>query len=230
MRAIGLAIVALALFAPSASAATVKLNVIFCGCDGSSGDVDILNIGVTAAPGEPNAVTVERSPRGIVIRDAGAPLTGDCRPTRSGDGRFCAGSFDTVDVDLGDGDDTLTHRVAGSVEGGPGDDEIRAAGGIYQLSGGPGRDLLDATGAAGASVSYADHTDAVTVRLNGLADDGAAGEGDNVLGPVTGITGGAGDDTLEAGPTASGLFGGGRRRHAGGQPGARHDLRRRRRR
>ena len=209
MRAIGLAIVALALFAPSASAATVKLNVIFCGCDGSSGDVDILNIDVTAAPGEHNAVTVERSPRGIVIKDAGAPLTGDCRPTRSGDGRFCVGRFDTVDVDLGDGDDTLTHRVGGLVEGGPGDDEMHATGGIYQLSGGPGRDLLDATGSTGASVSYADHTDAVTVRLNGLADDGAAGEGDNVLGPVTGITGGAGDDTLEAGPTASGLFGGG---------------------
>ena len=69
--------------------------------------------------------------------------------------------------------------------------------------------MLDATGSTGASVSYADHTDAVTIRLNGLADDGAAGEGDNVLGPVTGITGGAGDDTLEAGPTASGLFGGG---------------------
>lgn len=110
MRAIGLAIVGLVLFAPSASAATVKLEVIFCSCDGSSGDADILNIIVTAAPGEHNAVGVERFTRGIVITDEGAPLTGDCRPTRSGGGRFCAGSFDSVDVDLGDGDDTHTHR------------------------------------------------------------------------------------------------------------------------
>ena len=86
------------MFAPSASAATVKLEVIFCGCDGSSGDADIRNIIVTAAPGEHNVVGVERLTRGIVITDDGAPLTGDCRPTRSGDGRFCAGSFDTVDV------------------------------------------------------------------------------------------------------------------------------------
>ena len=79
MRAIGLAIVALALalFAPSASAATVKLEVIFCGCDGSSGDADIRNIILTAAPGEHNAVGVERSTRGIVITDDGAPLTGE---------------------------------------------------------------------------------------------------------------------------------------------------------
>jgi hemolysin type calcium-binding protein len=110
---------------------------------------------------------------------------------------------------LGDGDDTLTHSAGGSVEGGAGDDQIRATGGNYLLSGGPGADLLDATRSAGASVSYADHTDGVTVRLNGVADDGAVGEGDNVLGPVTGITGGDGNDRIEAGPAASGLFGGG---------------------
>ncbi len=80
---------------------------------------------------------------------------------------------------------------------------------IYLLTGGPGADRLDATGALTASVSYADHTEAVTVRLNGLADDGAAGEGDNVLGPVTGLTGGSGNDLLEAGPAGSGLSGGG---------------------
>jgi len=76
------------------------------------------------------------------------------------------------------------------------------------ISGGPGADLLDATGSEDAAVTYADHTDGVTVRLNGIADDGAAGEGDNVLGAITGITGGSGNDVLEAGPNASGLFGG----------------------
>ena len=57
-------------------------------------------------------------------------------------------------------------------------------------------------------MTYADHTDGVTVRLNGIADDGASGEGDNVIGRVTGITGGSGNDVLEAGQAASGLFGG----------------------
>jgi len=143
-----------------------------------------------------------------VIGDTGAPLTGRCRVARSG-GRFCRGEFDGVDVLLGDGDDRLEHSTAGGgVEGGPGDDDIRVTAAIYRLTGGPGADRLDATGALTATVSYDDHTEGVTVRLDGLADDGAAGEGDNVLGAVTGLTGGSGADRLEAGLTSSGLFGG----------------------
>ena len=51
---------------------------------------------------------------------------------------------------------------------------------------------------------YEDHTRRVTVRLNGIADDGSAGEGDNVIGPVTAITGGDGNDYAggRAGSTA----------------------------
>jgi hypothetical protein len=48
----------------------------------------------------------------------------------------------------------------------------------------------------------------VSIRLNDLPDDGAAGEGDNVLGSLGGILGGSGDDTLESGPDAAGLVGG----------------------
>jgi hypothetical protein len=93
------------------------------------------------------------------------------------------------------------------VDGGAGDDDIRVTGGIFTLLGGAGADRLDATGAMSASVDYGDHVAGVTVRLNGLADDGAAGEGDNVLGPVTGIGGGSGNDRLEAGPAGSSLAG-----------------------
>jgi hypothetical protein len=207
MRPIGLALLVLGFSASPASAAVISIDERSCGCDGSSGEEDTRAIVVTAAPGEQNALTVSHGRRGIVIQDAGAPLTGACRPTRDGSGRFCRGAFDGVDVALGDRNDSLLQRVGGAVDAGAGDDDIRVLDGIYQLTGGPGADRLDANGAIDASVSYADHTAAVTVRLNGLADDGAAGEGDNVLGNVTGITGGSGDDRLEAGPTASGLFG-----------------------
>ncbi len=208
MRPLALALLALALSAAPAHAAVIEIEDHFCGCDGSSGEEDTRGIVVTANPGETNAITVTRSPRGIVIEDTGAPLTGRCRVARSG-GRFCRGEYDGVDVLLGDGDDRLDHSTAGgTVEGGPGDDDIRVTTAIYTLAGGSGADRMDATGALGASVSYADHTENVTVRLNGLADDGGTGEGDNVLGPVTGMTGGTGDDLLEAGPTGSGLFGG----------------------
>jgi Ca2+-binding RTX toxin-like protein len=208
MRSLGLALLVLAFSASLASAAVISIDDRFCGCDGSSGDEDTQFVVVTAQSGEHNAITVEQRPRGVLVTDTGAPLTGACRPANSGGGRFCRGRFDGVNVSLGDGDDSLASGVGGSVEGGPGDDQIHTGGAFSTLSGGPGADLLDATSSQGAAVTYADHTDGVTVRLNGVADDGAAGEGDNVLGPVTGITGGGGNDRLEAGPTSSGLFGG----------------------
>ena len=208
MRSLGLALLVLALSASPASAAVVSIEESFCGCDPSSGDEDTQFVVVTAQPGEHNEITVEQRPRGILIQDGGAPLTGACRPPATGGGRFCRGSFDGVDVSLGDGDDSLASGVGGTLDGGPGDDQIQSGGEFSTLSGGPGADLLDATASRGAAVTYADHTDGVTVRLNGVADDGAAGEGDNVLGPVTGITGGSGNDDLQAGEHAGGLFGG----------------------
>ncbi len=208
MRSLGLALLVLAFSASPASAAVVSIEENFCGCDPSSGDEDTRFIVVTAQPGEHNAIAVEQRPRGVLVTDSGAPLTGACRPANTGGGRFCRGRFDNVDVSLGDGDDSLTSGVGGTVDGGPGDDQIRTGGAFSTLSGGPGADLLDATASQGAAVTYADRTEGVIVRLNGVADDGAAGEGDNVLGPVTGITGGSGNDDLQAGEHASGLFGG----------------------
>jgi hypothetical protein len=208
MRAIGLAIVVLALFAPSASAATIEIEEIFCGCDPSSGDEDTRNLIVRAGPGELNRISVHVEPGRVVVEDLGAPLTGSCEPASPGS-RICRGYYDRVHVELGDGDDQIDLRdLGGSVDGGPGDDDIVIAGPPSQLDGGPGADLLDARLAPGSGISYRDHTAGVTVRLNGLADDGSAGEGDNVLGSLGSIEGGSGDDTLESGADAASLAGG----------------------
>jgi hypothetical protein len=209
MRPFVLALLVLAITASPASAVVVSVEEHFCGCDPSSGDEDTLSITVAAQPGERNLVTVQKLPRGVLIKDDGAPLTGECRPANDGDGRFCRGAVDYVSVSLGDGDDTLDADVGGQVEAGPGDDQVHTTGFFSLLSGGPGADLLDATGSKSAAVTYVDHTAGVTVRLNRLADDGADGEGDNVLGPVTGMTGGDGNDRLEAGPSGSILTGAG---------------------
>jgi Ca2+-binding RTX toxin-like protein len=208
MRAVGLAIVALALFAPSASAAVVEIENHFCGCDPSSGDEDTHSIIVRAAPGEPNAISVHAEPDGVVIEDSGAPLTGSCEPASPGR-RFCRGQYDTIVLDLGDGNDDLNLRdLGGSVDGGPGDDDIVVAGPPSQLRGGPGADLLDARLAPGSAISYRDHTVGVIVRVNGLADDGSPYEGDNVLGSLGSVEGGSGDDTLESGDDSASLAGG----------------------
>lgn len=71
-----------------------------------------------------------------------------------------------VDVYLGDGNDTLDHRIDGTVLGEDGDDDIRVSGGYFKLLGGAGVDRLDATAAAGAGVSYArGHRGAVQRRV-----------------------------------------------------------------
>jgi hypothetical protein len=193
---------ALALWATPASAAVIEFD------DRSSPEDNDPNIAIVvrAAPGETNVMAVRLAPGGIVIEDTGAPLTGECEP--SGSGRFCRGkNFGVVDVFLGDGNDRLAHNGYGAVDAGEGDDDIRVTNGIFDLIGGPGADRLDATGATEGYVSYFGHTADVSVRVNGLPDDGALGEGDNVIGPIVGIGGGAGNDHLEAGPVTRTLVG-----------------------
>jgi Ca2+-binding RTX toxin-like protein len=98
-----------------------------------------------------------------------------------------AGDRDTVDggagedtVHGGDGDDTLL--------GGSGDD-------TFPSVAGDGADAIDG-GEGGQDVAdYAARTVPLSLSLNGVADDGAAGEGDNLLGIET-ILGGTTDDTI----------------------------------
>jgi hypothetical protein len=212
MRSFWLALLALAFTASPATAAVIEFEDHFCGCDGSSGDTDTIGIIVRAASGELNQITVRQMPGGIWIHDQGAPLTGRCRVSPAG-GRFCRGTtFDGVSVHLGDGSDRIQQEVGGLADGGEGDDEITGSapsGGTFVFAGGPGADRLEAVGGTVGTVTYADHTEGVTVRLNGFADDGAPGEGDNVLGNFTGMVGGSGDDRLEAGVEGSSLWGGG---------------------
>jgi Ca2+-binding RTX toxin-like protein len=87
----------------------------------------------------------------------------------------------------GNGDDVLTGGPGNdTIAGGPGNDMLDGGGGADTISGGPGLDTVD----------YSSRSNAVTVSLDGVANDGEAGEGDNVMGDVENITGGSGDDVL----------------------------------
>ena len=57
------------------------------------------------------------------------------------------------------------------------------------------------------TVSYFDRTETVNVTLDGVANDGAPGENDKIIG-VSGIIGGRGDDVLTGDAGPNGLFGG----------------------
>jgi Ca2+-binding RTX toxin-like protein len=103
----------------------------------------------------------------------------------------------------GDGDDWLNGSEVGLV-GGDSDDKLRGGPGADVLLGGPGDDWLDGglgpdqiNGEDGRdTLSYEDRTNPVTVRLNGLPDDGEDGERDNVGADVEIILGGTVWDTL----------------------------------
>lgn len=96
----------------------------------------------------------------------------------------------------GDGNDLLFGgNGRDRVNGGAGNDQLWGMGGDDLLNGGSGADRT--SGGAGAdTATYAGRAAAVIVRIDGVANDGQAGEGDNVLPDVENLIGGNGNDTL----------------------------------
>ena len=129
----------------------------------------------------------------------------------------------------GPGNDTLLRRVGGREEvwirGGAGRDRLIGGPGREVLEGGLGPDLMRGgthpTGAvrwrvADSMTEYSERRKPVFVRLDGLANDGAKGEGDNVMGDIELMGGGragdtfigdAGSNTFVGGPSADVIIG-----------------------
>lgn len=132
--------------------------------------------------------------------------------SRPGDGK--AGESDNVKTDVEnvagtDGADQLIGSSASNfLDGRGGDDDLLGGGGNDLLEGGPGAD--DLQGGTGTDiVTYSSRSTAVTVSLDGAANDGASGsEGDNAHTDVEYVIGGAGDDVI-TGSTANNTLDGG---------------------
>jgi hypothetical protein len=182
-----LAIVVLAWAAPGASAATVSTVGV---------------VKYAAAPGEANRLEVSGAPGGaLAFRDAGATIAPGpgCAEASPGAVTCTASGIAAVEIDLGDGDDVLAIH-AGNVTAtlGPGDDRATADGGGLLVHGGPGADVFAARRDVRVEVAYLDHVVGVRVTLDGRADDGAPGEGDDVGPDVRAVTGSAHRDVLDA--------------------------------
>lgn len=97
-------------------------------------------------------------------------------------------TFTTVEVLIGgSGNDDLTgNSGTNTLDGGPGDDVLDGAGGADVLEGGAGSDTAD----------YASRTVAITADADGVNDDGASNERDDVRPSVERILGGSAGDTL----------------------------------
>jgi hypothetical protein len=81
-----------------------------------------------------------------------------------------------------------------TLNGGDGDDELLAGGGNDYLTGALGADMLSGGDGVDA-VSYGGN-EPLRLSIGDGANDGAAGEGDDIRGDVEGLTGGFGSDVL----------------------------------
>lgn len=174
---------------------------------------------LSTAPGDRNDITLSVYPStGARLTDAAAGVAAGpgCAAT-AGELRcdLPPGDYPEVhlpaSIDLGDGDDRLVLRTTSNygnrvtndpsalvVHGGPGADDLDLGIDTWIADGGPGADLMRAR-----TVTYADRTAPVTAIDDGLANDGEAGEGDDVRASTYNsnpvqlhVIGGHGDDHL----------------------------------
>lgn len=213
VRRLLLAFVVVLVVVPTADAATFGLTSERR-CE-REGCVDDRVATFAAAPGEANDLTVRGEGAEVVIGDRGAPLapgTG-CRALAAAE-VACPADVARVDVGTGDGDDVVAvtlvrpearvelgagdDRLTGSTraDGGPGDDELRAAGASASFSGSDGDDVLVGGGASdglngGAGVD----------AMVGAGGDDTLAPGDLVVGPAGRVVDGPpASDLVDGGP------------------------------
>jgi hypothetical protein len=173
---------------------------------------------------ERNGVTIAQSGRTFTITDSGAsigPGTGctsvsastvTCTDVHNGYiGYLAVGTY-------GENDSvTVNGGIAAYVDAGTGNDRVSTGAGKDWLMGGDGDDTLDGglgadvlIGGAGTDTAdFSARTGSVAVTLDGTANDGQAGEGDNVSGnSIESVTGGGADDSLTGSAAANALMGG----------------------
>jgi Ca2+-binding RTX toxin-like protein len=169
-------------------------------------DVNARNVVTISASSDGTRITVSDSGR-----SGGRALSlqsdGSCTVSRATANCPAAGVA-SIAVNTGDQDDTIsqntsiTSRLQGGngndkITGGPGDDILIGEAGADSLAGGGGRDTAD----------YSARTAPVTVNLDATANDGEAGENDNVALDVEIIAGGSGDDALAGSSSDNALLG-----------------------
>jgi Ca2+-binding RTX toxin-like protein len=158
-----------------------------------------------AGPGETNNLVVTDTGVTFTYVDSGAAITagGTCLPAGlqpPGTPIACA-AVNSINITLADLNDqtTFVGPIDANIaqDGGLGNDTLRGslATTFNSMVGGPGADIL--AGGPGADFAfYVDHPAAVSISLDNVANDGSAGEGDNVLSSVENIFTGPGNDTV----------------------------------
>lgn len=156
-------------------------------------------LSVLAGSGAVNLVTVSNAGADISIEDAGATVSvgAGCTPVSSTQATCPAVGIDAIRVEGGDQNDSLENEtdLPSKLNGGAGDDSIAGGSGDDVIVGSLGNDMM--TGGSGTdTASYDGRTDSITATLDGLNNDGSAGEADQVGVGIENIIGGSAADTL----------------------------------
>ena len=110
-------------------------------------------------------------------------------------------------LDAGQGDDNLAGGSGqDSLAGGTGDDNLDGGSGSDSLGGGEGIDTVDYTLRFGSVDDEDFDASRTNVTLDGVADDGFAGENDNAATDVENVATGAGNDLVRGGAAVNGII------------------------
>ena len=159
MRSLALALLALAFSASPAVRGGDRDRRPLRGCDGSSDESDTRELVVRAAPGETNVITVTRGAARDRDRGHGRAAHGRAAAPQRRRPLLPRALRRRGRLPRRRRRPARPQRLRRAVAGGPGDDDIRVTNALFTITGGPGADRLDATGARTAQVSYVDHTD-----------------------------------------------------------------------
>ena len=203
-RAALLAVVALAGFgahlagAAPAAASTLQL-------DGATLTYD-------AAPGESNRVTVSAAGDALTVTDTGAAVRvgAGCTSVSSTQATCPAAGVAAMAVSTGDMNDTASvsgTSIPTAFNDGPGNDAMTGGAAADTFISGAGSDSFHG-GAGQDIVDYSSRGAPVNASLDGVANDGESGEGDNVGIDVNVVIGGSAGDTISGSSGSDDLYGG----------------------
>ncbi|NUT47762.1 MAG: hypothetical protein HOV94_10710 [Saccharothrix sp.] len=175
--------------------------------------VDGVAIRYTAAAGDVNLIKISLANGAYLIEDS-VPITAgpgcSALPPDPTKVQCLAMGVLGMDINAGDLDDTINNTTATSsfLRGEGGDDLLHGGGGDDTLRGGPGADTMYGHGGTDGA-TYFGTAAGVTANLDGLANDGAAGENDRIGSDVEDLYGGNGIDTLTGNGSGNVLVGNG---------------------
>ncbi len=181
----------------------------------------------TAANNETNQTIVLLSGANYAFSDSGATVAvgAGCTSTGAHSANCAAAGITGITINSGNLNDLAweTASVPTTVFGGDGDDNMIGGNGNDVLIGCLGNDTYNGggggdtfadgafcTGGGTDTVSYSSRpaSDSLFISLDGVANDGVAGERDNVGTDIEDVTGGAGDDIITGSAAANTIDGG----------------------